>query len=264
LIPRFVLIVLSALIAAVAVRAETLVVKGEERFYILDGASSQAKPLIVALHGGGGSAKRFRKRNGLKDAALANGFAIVWPESDGGHWNDGRINPKGQLVSEAQDEAFLLSLVKQLVEQGVADPRRIYLTGHSNGGMMSFALGCKHPKVFKAIAPVSANVPRPMDCAGTQPIRMLNIIGADDSVVPFDGVGIFGRKRRGELFSVPESYDILSKRNGCQGTEKVETGTAMTFAGKACKTDTIQIRLKDQGHFWPDGASRRIVSFFEE
>jgi polyhydroxybutyrate depolymerase len=260
---RLMLIALFALVVSVTARADSLLINGENREFILDGAGKTPKPLIIALHGGGGSAKGFRKRNGLREAALDGGFVIAWPDSDGGNWNDGRLDPKGRLVSDAQDEAFILKLIEDLVARKIADPGRVYVTGHSNGGMMSFALGCTHPRVFKAIAPVSANVPRPMDCAGERPIRALNIIGAEDRVVPFDGVGIFGRKRRGELHSVPESYDILAKRNGCQGIEKVETGQAMTFVGKACKAATVQVRLKDQGHFWPDGAVARIVSFFK-
>jgi polyhydroxybutyrate depolymerase len=263
LILRFLIIALLALVAAVAARAETLSVNGEQREYFVDGIEQAPKPLIIALHGGGGSAKRFRKRNGLREEALENGFVIVWPDSDGGNWNDGRRDPKGRLVSEAEDEAFILQLVEDLVARKIADPSRVYVTGHSNGGMMSFALGCTHPKIFKAIAPVSANVPRPMDCAGRSPVRVLNIIGAEDRVVPFEGGGIFGRLRRGALFSVPDGFDLLAERNRCEGTVKAETPAAMTFKGKSCAADTVQIRLKEQGHSWPDGAAQRIISFFK-
>jgi polyhydroxybutyrate depolymerase len=249
--------------AATPVLAETLTVNGERRDFILDGAGPEPRPLIIALHGGGGSAKRFRRANGLQKAALTNGFAIVWPDSDGGNWNDGRITPSGELVSSAQDEAFILSLVQQLVDNGVADPNHVYMTGHSNGGMMSFALGCKHPKIFKAIAPVSANIPEPMNCKGQQAIAVLNIVGLRDRVVPFEGGGIFGRPKRGGLKSVEEGFAILAARNGCKKISQKTNDSGQLLLGESCAKPTRQIRIEGQGHRWPDLATGAIIDLFK-
>jgi polyhydroxybutyrate depolymerase len=249
--------------SSVSAGADTLTVDGVERTYLLDGAGDQAKPLIIALHGGGGSAKRFRSSSGLKDAALSEGFTIAWPDSEGGNWNDGRVNRRGQLVSEASDEAFILSLVKELVAKGVADTKHIFVTGHSNGGMMSFALGCKHSRVFKAIAPVSANIPRPMDCKGKGAIAVLNIVGLKDRVVPFEGGGIFGRKRRGELMAANEGFNVLKKRNGCTDGDLIsDTSAAGIFTGQSCKAATVQVQIREQGHSWPKSEVPGIVGFF--
>ena len=250
--------------SSLVVQAGSIDVNGVQRTFILDGAGARPKPLIIALHGGGGSAERFRERSGLAEEAIARGFAIVWPESDGGHWNDGRLDPRGRLVAAGEDEAFLLNLVDQLVEQGIADKRRIYVTGHSNGGMMSFTMGCKHPGLFRAMAPVSANVPLPMACAGRGPIATLNVVGLGDRVVPFQGGGIFGGKRRGELMSVEDTWSTLQLRNGCIGKPAIARGEdVQVLVGKGCKAETRQLRLKGQGHFWPKDAAKRIVAFFK-
>jgi polyhydroxybutyrate depolymerase len=242
--------------------AETITINGVQREYLLEGAAEKAKPLIIALHGGGGSAKRFRKQSGLAEQALASDFVIAFPDSDDGHWNDGRLTRKGELVSSAEDEAFILALVRALIEKGVAESTRIYITGHSNGGMMSFAMGCRHSNVFKAMAPVSANLPLPMACKGQGAIPVLNLVGLQDKVVPYDGGGIFGRKRRGELMSVPDTLDVMARRNGCTGLITTDSTGDEVVSGKSCTVETTQVRLKDQGHRWPKGAASRIVAFF--
>jgi polyhydroxybutyrate depolymerase len=248
--------------APVSAGEGSIVAAGEERRYILDVPADGPRPLILALHGGGGSADRFRRRSGLKEAALEAGFAIVFPDSDSGNWNDGRRKPNGELVVTQDDAAFLLALVKKLVETGVADPKRVYMVGHSNGGMMSFAMGCRHPKVFRAIAPVSANVPLPTGCAKGGGIAALNIVGLRDSVVPFEGGGIFGRARRGKLMSVDETWNTLLAKNGCASDVTGDRDAALLLKGKGCSQETFQLRLKKQGHSWPEGEVSTIVNFF--
>jgi polyhydroxybutyrate depolymerase len=257
----FLFLILSAPLSA---QAETLVVNGQERSYELDQAVGESRGLIVALHGGGGSAKRFRKSSGIREAALSSGYAVVWPDSDGGRWNDGRLNTEGEIINDIDDEAFLLALIDHVIETGAAKPGKVFIMGHSNGGMMSFYMGCKYPKVFKGISPVSANVPRPMDCAGQGPIAMLNIVGLRDRVVPFEGGGIFGRTRRGELLSVPESFNALAKRNRCKGNSVQNGNEVIRLVGRSCQAATLQLRVKDQGHRFPETAAQAIVSFFGE
>lgn len=245
-------------------QAETFVFNGEDRTYELDQAVGESRGLIVALHGGGGSAKRFQKSSGIREAAMKSGYTVVWPDSDGGRWNDGRLSTEGEIINNIDDEGFLLALIERLVTKGVAKQGRIFITGHSNGGMMSFYMGCKHPKVFKGISPVSANVPRPMDCTGRGPVAMLNIIGVQDRVVPFKGGGIFGRLRRGGLLSVPESFKALAQRNACQGENVQNRNDVIRVVGQSCKAATVQLRIKDQGHRFPDTAATAIVSFFSK
>jgi polyhydroxybutyrate depolymerase len=245
-------------------QAESIAVAGTERNYLLDGAGPGSKSLIIALHGAGGSAAGFRRRSGLLEAARAEGFSVVWPDSADGNWNDGRVNRRGQLVTDVDDEAFLLALVKDLVARKITAPNRIFITGHSNGGMMSFFMGCKHSKLFKAMAPVSANIPRPMDCKGQDAIAVLNIVGLEDRVVPNDGGGIFGRKRRGELMSVRQGFDVMMKRNGCRGDISTDTQDASITRGESCKAPTELLQIKDQGHAWPNDAAKLIVGFFRE
>jgi polyhydroxybutyrate depolymerase len=248
--------------AASAAEEQTIQVDGVERRFIVDAGGGGPKPLIVALHGGGGSADGFWRRSGLREAALDAGFVIVFPDSDGGHWNDGRLTPRGKLVSVENDKEFLLSLVKRLVADRVADPKRIYITGHSNGGMMSFAMACHHPKIFRGMAPVSANVPLPMDCNTKGPIAILNIVGLQDRVVPFEGGGIFGRLRRGQLLSVDETWNRLLQKNVCKGAGDEDRGGAVVLRGNDCAQQTFQVRLKRQGHSWPQDEVGTIVKFF--
>jgi poly(3-hydroxybutyrate) depolymerase len=259
---RTTLSVLVVLTASTFTQAETLNVKGSERNYLIDIAKGESRGLIIALHGGGGSALKFRRNSGMLEEAAKNGLTIVWPDSDGGNWNDGRLNRRGQIINDVDDEAFLLALVEDLTARGMAAREKIFIMGHSNGGMMSFYMGCRHPRVFKGIAPVSANVPRPMDCAGKGSTALLNIVGLQDRVVPVEGGGIFGRKRRGELLSAQESFAVLAERNRCQGTDIQDGKDVVRVVGKSCKAPTQQLRIKEQGHRFPENAAKTIVTFF--
>jgi polyhydroxybutyrate depolymerase len=245
-------------------QAETFEFGGEQRSYEIDQAIGESRGLILALHGGGGSAKRFRKSSGIKDVAVNAGFTVVWPDSDGGRWNDGRLNTEGDIINAIDDEGYLLALIDHVVKTENIKPGKVFITGHSNGGMMSFYMGCKHPKLFKGIAPVSANVPRPMDCAGKGPIPMLNLVGLQDRVVPFEGGGIFGRLRRGALMSVEQGFETLATRNQCKANETENGQDVIRVTGKACKAATVQLRIKEQGHRFPETAAKAIVNFFSK
>ena len=52
----------------------------------------------------------------------------------------------------------IYALVARLVESYQIDPRRVYATGMSNGGDMSYLLACKAADVFRAIAPVAGTM----------------------------------------------------------------------------------------------------------
>jgi len=124
-----------ALVASVATaQADAISVNAVQRTYILDEArGSGPRPLIVALHGGGGSASQFKADSGLSPMATARGISVVFPESLTRQWNDGRAHFRNPKVDAADDFALMQALVKDLVAKGIADPNRIIFTGISNG-----------------------------------------------------------------------------------------------------------------------------------
>ena len=240
--------------------ADTISVGGTQRSYILErAATGKPAPLIVALHGGGGSAQQFRMDSGLTPMANAAGISVVYPESVTRQWNDGRARP-GSRVDKTDDLGFLKSLVQELVAKGVADPQRIIFTGVSNGGMLSYAMACNTDLPIYAVAPVSANVDEGMDCSHTS-ARLLNIVGTADRIVPMQGGTVLFGLGQGRVESSAQSFAMFMEAAGCSGTTSrelpntVDDGMVSTVTiAKGCARSRIaQVVVQGGGHSWPGG-----------
>ncbi|MBT6509461.1 MAG: prolyl oligopeptidase family serine peptidase [Rhodospirillaceae bacterium] len=95
---------------------------------------------------------------GWDELADAEGFAVVYPRGIENGWNDGRDNT-ARWGDEAppDDVAFFDVLLDRLVADSTADPDRVFVTGPSNGGMMTLRLACDRAGRIAGIAPLIAN-----------------------------------------------------------------------------------------------------------
>ena len=82
-------------------------------------------------------------------------LVAVYPDARDHQWNDGRLAGPGRH----DDMAFLRGLIGRLVEDRIADAARIYVTGPSNGGMMTLRLACEAAELIAAAAPIIASLP---------------------------------------------------------------------------------------------------------
>src|SRR5207237_8315757 len=101
---------------------------------------------------GGGSKSRQMERFGRDAVCDREGFAVVYPEGEHGHWNDGRGDANGS--APVDDVAFIRTLIDTLAAAYPIDTDRVYATGISNGGIMSYRLACDLSDKIAAIAPV--------------------------------------------------------------------------------------------------------------
>ena len=131
-------------------------------------------------------------------------------------WNAGGL-PERMSRGKPDDVAFIRILVKTLVDEGIADPKRIYVTGPSNGGMMTLRLLCEAPELFAAAAPIIASLPvdTASKCKPTRPLPVLVINGTADPLVPYAGGGVGFAGRRGNVISTDETMTRLRRINGC-------------------------------------------------
>ena len=122
----------------------TLTVDGVERTYYVYAPrtvdSAQPVPLLIVLHGGGGNGRQIMRFTGFNQVARDNGFIAVYPEGIDHHWNDGRVFRKAP--TDTDDVAFISALIDQMAADYSIDSTRIYATGISNGGFMSYRLAC--------------------------------------------------------------------------------------------------------------------------
>jgi phospholipase/carboxylesterase len=98
-------------------------------------------PLIVALHGAGG--KPDGPIKWWQALAAERGYFVLAPKSNGATWPGGG------------DQSHVARMVLALERERPIDPKRVLLTGVSDGGTWSYALGFQNPKMFAALAPIS-------------------------------------------------------------------------------------------------------------
>lgn len=112
--------------------------------------SGEPLPLLLALHGGGTSAKYCAEQNRWQELAAKYGFYLVYPHcSADAVWNANCDRRR------ASDEDYLLDLVQYLRAKYPIDPTRIYCAGFSMGALMTQTMGMLHSDLFAAIAPFS-------------------------------------------------------------------------------------------------------------
>jgi predicted esterase len=144
---------------------------------------SKAFPLVVALHGLGGTEDSMFGANYKMLAEVeARGYILVAPlgyRIDGGY---GRAANKRTQLSE-QDVMHVLALVRK---DYMIDNQRIYLMGHSMGGIGTWTLGAKYPTIWAALGPISG-VADPRTVEGMRNIPEVVVHGDADTTVPVGG-----------------------------------------------------------------------------
>jgi polyhydroxybutyrate depolymerase len=222
-------------------------------------------PVVLLLHGGKGTAAQMRRYTDFDAMAAKEGILAVYPQGLGGQWNDGRpeIGNLNRQAAEANDVDFLLAVVDNLVSHGLADPKRIYVAGIANGGMMAMRLACEHPGRIVAIAVVAANQPVNADCEPQTPVPALFFHGTNDRFIPYGGGDIlqWANVDRGKVLSAAETVAVWRGIDGCTGEPKksrLADGSAKgSFAidkvtYEPCSGASVQrFIIRDGGHAWP-------------
>jgi polyhydroxybutyrate depolymerase len=247
---------------------------GAAREYVLHipPASDQAlKPLVLALHGGGGTARGMLKLTGrrMNDLADRHGFYVVYPQGLGKSWNEGAEDSKGYAREHKIDDVgFLKALIEKIAKEYPIDRRRVFSTGISNGGLMSYRLACEMPDQIRAIAPIAASIPQDIVglCSESRgPVGLMVLNGTKDPVVPYQGgqIKVFGSKR-GQVISTDETIRIWLKKNDCSDTPQTQPlmdrdsadGTrVISHIYNQCQSGVpvVLYEIQGGGHTWPGG-----------
>jgi polyhydroxybutyrate depolymerase len=221
-------------------------------------------PLIIGLHGGGGSGAQFESSSLLTPKALAAGYAIVYPDgyADGvlgiRTWNAGNCCG-GAVANNVDDVNFIRQMIATLRSRYAIDARRIYATGHSNGAMLSYRLGCELSDQIAAIAP-NAGLQEGTVCAPRRPVPVLHMHSKLDSNVPISGG--FGSGLSGVDY--PALTEVITRwvtLNACAPTPDTftEPGKYVRISWTSCaESSSVSYYLTDDGgHSWPGGEPGR-------
>jgi polyhydroxybutyrate depolymerase len=149
----------------------------------------QPLPLVLVLHGATESPEGVEELSGMSLKADKENFIAVYPRGTGRlsnvpTWNSGNCCGYA-LMNHVDDVGFLRALIEKLGHDYVVDPKRIYVTGISNGGMMTYRAACELSDKIAAIAPVEGE--QNVDCRPGSPVSVIVFHGTADHLVPFDG-----------------------------------------------------------------------------
>jgi polyhydroxybutyrate depolymerase len=233
---------------ASGVQQRQLMSGGRERSYRLfvppkyDGRTPL--PVVLELHGSGGTAAGQARTSGFEDVAAREGFLVASLQADGGRWN------VPIREDRPDDVAYVGVVIDDVAAQVCADKARVYATGFSGGARMSSLLGCKLNGRIAAIAPVSG-LRWPAPCTG-RTIPVLTFHGLADPQNTYDGKA----EGRGDewLESVPDALAGWAAHDGCDPKVILEDppGPLSTMRYTGCRNgvEVRMIRIDGLGHTW--------------
>ncbi len=245
----------------------SLDVGGRSRSYLVHFPPGHDKarswPLIVSLHGHGGQGVHQEELTSMSSLSDDEGVVVAYPNGIDRSWNDDRS------VTSASDDGvddvgFIRALIDKLVAEEGVDPRRVYVAGTSNGGVMSFRLACELSDKIAAFSPVIGLMPENAKdtCKPTRPMPMMMFVGTKDPLVPYEGGGVGYGGGRGDVMSADATREWWANANGCTsmvGPETIDPEKDETVAKKtthtSCKNDAdvIVFAFENAGHTWPSG-----------
>lgn len=236
-------------------------VGGASREYLLAAPSGIDKPvpLVIALHGGGGNAKNITPR--WLDTARREGFAVAFPSGVGRSGDKGTWNAEGccgyAMTAGSDDIAFIAAMIDDIARTHRIDAARIYVTGLSNGGMLTYRIGAALAPRIAAIAVVSGAMFGGESPPAT-PLPVLIMHGVQDDIVPFKGgtspMALVARSQSRPFREVSYAVDFWRRADGCAQTPAVESKGDVTVEtyGKCRKgSEVVFYQLNSAGHTWP-------------
>lgn len=230
------------------------------RLFVPPSAAGRAQlPLVLDLHGSGGSASGQAKTSGFEALAAREGFAVATLQAEDARWN------VPVASTRADDLQYVSDVIDQIAAGVCIDPARVYATGFSGGGRMSSLLGCRLNDRIAAIAPVGG-----LRSFGTCPGRALPVLtvhGLNDTTNPYEGRGDRGAEW---VESVPEALAGWASHNRCHPKllQEDQPGALHTvrYAGCANGAEVRLLRIDGLGHVWPRteiDATEAIWQFFK-
>jgi polyhydroxybutyrate depolymerase len=215
-------------------------------------------PLIVMLHGGFGSGEQAERAYGWDQLADSAKFVVAYPDGIARAWNVHGCC--GQPSRDGIDDVgFITGMVGEISKSIGIDKSRVYATGISNGGMMSYTLAC-NSDMFAAIGPDSATQLDP--CATPHPTSVMHIHGTADRLIRYDGGPGAGVARINGP-PVPEVNAFWRNVDQC-GAPADHTDGPVTTSTAACTADrnVVLVTVDGGGHEWPSFATQRLWEFF--
>jgi polyhydroxybutyrate depolymerase len=175
-------------------------------------ARGHRAPLVLALHFASGTGSQMEQATRYTPEAARQGFAVAYPTaSEGNFWSiDGDFDKLAKTLDAVERVACI-------------DPRRVYVSGISNGGFMATVLACRMADRIAAAALFAPGVNGIGDCSPSRPISVLEVHGTSDPIVPYG--------------DIPAFVAGWARRDGCarRSTQQQRSATVTVFRWPRCR-----------------------------
>ncbi len=222
-------------------------------------------PVVFVLHGAGGNGTEAIRRYGWEQEAVTGHFFVVAlqglpvrpsePSSFLVNPNIWRDHRPGLANNQVDDMAYFETVLNE-IEQGLpVDPKRVYVTGFSNGAGMTFLLGAAYADRIAAIAPLSSHNPQTA-ILPSRPMNLLYMTGTEDPLNPIAGGEVklpWGNiSQRAPL---QESINTWLEWDGCsrEGTvlSDLDGVKKVMYGPGRDNVEVIVYTIDGMGHHWP-------------
>jgi polyhydroxybutyrate depolymerase len=235
---------------------------GIQRDYILyipaiyDGSLNV--PLVLNFHGFGSNANEQMFYGDFRDIADTEGFVLVHPQgttlNGSQYWNVGSPGS-----SSVDDVGFIEALIDELGNLYAINLDRVYATGMSNGGFMSFLLACQLSEKIAAIASVTGSMTFDTydNCNAQHPTPILQIHGTSDNIVPYNGNT--GSLPIDDIISYWVNYNNCDTNPTTTALPDINPSDGSTvehiiYSGGDNGVTTEHMKIIGGGHTWPGSA----------
>ncbi len=228
-------------------------------------AEGSAVPVVMFLHGYGGSGSSVLRNRDMVAGLTQRGYAVIAPE---GLKRDGS-GPQswgfGPFTGGRDEGAFFAAVLADAAEMFGTSRSQTVLAGFSAGAFMVHYLACRDPAAFAGYAPVSGAFwrPQPERCEG--PVRLLQVHGWRDEVVPLEGRILGGgRFEQGDVFA---ALEVWRAANACasHAPDKAWSANSLMRRRWDCGPGAdIELVLFDGGHSVPKAWAALMADWFED
>ncbi len=216
----------------------TLQFGGTNRRYLLhlppayDG--TKRLPLVFDVHGYTSFASEQRTRSKWDVMADKEGFVLIDPDGVDESWNAGSCCGG----NKQDDVGFFREMVKKSIAELCIDSKRVYVSGHSNGGAMTYRLACEAADIFAAVAPVCGWM-TVNSCNPVRPVPVLAIRATGDTTVTIN--------------TADADINEWLSNDQCPNTPVVTSGVCKTHTSCAGGTEVMDCRPRGNHNFFYAG-----------
>lgn len=193
------------------------------------------RPLVISMHGYNQDINYQKNQTQWELVAKENNFVVVYPGGVGNAWD----------ISGTTDIDFILAIIDEMYVRYGIDRNRVYLSGFSMGGMMTYYAATKIADKIAAFAPVSGYpMGGAVDTNSSRPVPIIHTHGTADDVVGYSGVAA--------------CLNAWVIRNGCPTTAQVTSpypagssyGDSKSYWGPGIDSvEVVLLSLNGKGHW---------------